>query len=43
MQGIEAAGLMSLVIFIFLFYQFGGPIQDLMLKLIHFLAPGLVI
>jgi Zn-dependent protease len=43
MQSIEAAGLMSLVIFIFLFYQFGGPIQDLMLKLIHFLAPGLVI
>jgi Zn-dependent protease len=43
MQSIEAAGLMSLVIFIFLFYQFGGPIQDLMLRLIHFLAPGLVI
>jgi Zn-dependent protease len=43
MQSIEGAGLMSLVIFIFLFYQFGGPIQDLMLRLIHFLAPGLVI
>jgi Zn-dependent protease len=43
MENIEGAGLMSLVIFIFLFYQFGGPIQDLMLKLIHFLVPGLVI
>jgi Zn-dependent protease len=43
MQNIEGAGLMSLVIFIFLFYQFGGPIQDLMLKLIHLLAPGLLI
>lgn len=43
MENIERSGLMSLVIFIFLFYQFGGPIQDLMLKLIHLLAPGLVL
>lgn len=41
MENIESAGLMSLVIFIFLFYQFGAPIQDLMLKLIRLLAPGL--
>jgi Zn-dependent protease len=43
MESIEHAGLMSLVIFIFLFYQFGGPIQELMLKLIHALAPGLAL
>jgi Zn-dependent protease len=43
MEGIESAGLMSLVIFIFLFYQFGGPIQDLMIRLIHVLAPGLAL
>ena len=43
MESIEHMGLTSLVIFIFLFYQFGGPIQDLMIKLIHVLAPGLVL
>ena len=43
MESIEGAGLMSLVIFIFLFYQFGGPIQDLMLKLVHALAPSLIL
>lgn len=42
MENIERSGLMSLVIFIFLFYQFGGPIQNLMLKLVHLLAPALV-
>jgi Zn-dependent protease len=41
MERIEHAGLMSLVLFIFLFYSFGSPIQDLMLKLIDLLAPGL--
>jgi Zn-dependent protease len=43
MENIERSGLMSLVIFIFLFYQFGGPIQHLILKLVDLLAPGLVI
>lgn len=43
MESIEHMGLTSLVIFIFLFYQFGAPIQDLMIKLIHLLAPGLVL
>jgi Zn-dependent protease len=43
MESIERTGLMSLVIFIFLFYQFGGPIQDLMLRLIHLLASSLVL
>ena len=43
MESIEHMGLTSLVIFIFLFYQFGGPIQDLMIKLIHLLAPGLTL
>lgn len=41
MESIEQMGLTSLVIFIFLFYQFGAPIQDLMAKLVHVLAPGL--
>jgi Zn-dependent protease len=41
MESIEQMGLTSLVIFIFLFYQFGAPIQDLMTKLVHLLAPGL--
>jgi Zn-dependent protease len=43
MEGIERAGLMSLFIFIFLFYQFGAPIQDLMIRLVHILAPGLLL
>jgi Zn-dependent protease len=42
MESIEHMGLTSLVIFIFLFYQFGAPIQDLMGRLIHLLAPGLL-
>jgi len=42
MHGIEQAGLMSLVIFILFFYQFGGPIQQLMGKLVHILAPTLI-
>lgn len=41
MDNIERTGYMSLVIFIFLFWQFGGPIQDVMIKLIHVLAPAL--
>ncbi len=43
MESIEHSGFMSLAIFIFLFYQFGRPIQDLMGKLIHLLAPGLLL
>lgn len=43
MERVEHAGLMGLAIFIFLFYQFGGPIQDLMIKLVYTLAPGLVL
>ena len=43
MEGIERTGLMSLVIFIFLFYQFGQPVCDLMLNLVHALAPTLVL
>jgi Zn-dependent protease len=42
MESIERSGLMSLVIFIFLFYQFGAPIQSLMINLTHLLAPTLV-
>lgn len=43
MENIERSGIFSLVIFIFLFYYFGGPIQDLMMKLVNLLAPGLVL
>ncbi len=43
MGNIERSGLMSLAIFIFLFYQFGAPIQNLMLQLIHALAPTLIL
>jgi Zn-dependent protease len=43
MESIEAMGFTSLLIFVCLFYQFGGPIQDLMIHLIHVLAPGLVL
>ncbi len=43
MESIEGMGISGLLIFIFLFYQLGGPITDLMLKLVHILAPGLVI
>lgn len=42
MESIERAGIMSLAIFIFLFYQFGGPVRDLIIKLIHALAPTLI-
>lgn len=42
MESIERAGLAGLAIFIFLFYYFGSSIQDLMIKLIHILAPNLV-
>jgi Zn-dependent protease len=43
MENIERAGIMSLVIFIFLFWQFGAPIQDLMTHIVNLLAPGLVL
>ncbi|HSW78953.1 MAG TPA: site-2 protease family protein [Candidatus Babeliales bacterium] len=43
MENIERSGIVSLVIFIFLFWQFGGPIQDLMTHIVNLLAPGLVL
>jgi Zn-dependent protease len=43
MENIERSGLVSLAIFIFLFYQFGGPVQHLITNLVHLLAPTLVI
>ncbi|HSX17831.1 MAG TPA: site-2 protease family protein [Candidatus Saccharimonadales bacterium] len=43
MQSIERAGIMGLVIFIFLIYQLGGGVGSLMIKLVHVLAPGLVL
>ena len=43
MESIERLGLIGLVLFIFLFYQFGQPIFNLMQDLANFLAPNLVI
>ncbi|OGL35486.1 hypothetical protein A3F65_00195 [Candidatus Saccharibacteria bacterium RIFCSPHIGHO2_12_FULL_47_16b] len=43
MESIERMGLMSLVLFVFLFYSFGAPIGHLMLKLVELLAPGLIL
>ena len=43
MQSLEQMGMAGLIVFIFLFYQFGGPIATLMSRFIHLLAPGLMI
>jgi Zn-dependent protease len=46
MQSIERAGLIGLVVFIFLIYQldqFGNGIGSLMISLVHLLAPALVL
>ena len=42
MESIEHLGIMGLVVFIFLFYSFGGSIGSLMLKFVHVLAPALI-
>jgi Zn-dependent protease len=42
MESIEGFGIMGLALFIFLFYQIGTPIIDLMVRLVHLLAPSLV-
>ena len=41
MERIEGMGMMSLFILIFLYIQFGGPVQNLINNLVHVLAPGL--
>lgn len=43
MERIESLGMMGLVLFIFLFYNFGGAIGELMVSLSRALAPGLVL
>jgi Zn-dependent protease len=43
MESIEQTGLVGLVVFIFLFYQIGGPIQNLMIHLVDILAPSLAL
>ena len=43
MESIERMGIIGLVLFIFIFYQFGGPIFRLMQSLTEFLAPGLIL
>lgn len=42
MHSIEHLGMLGLVAFVFIFYQFGGPIMDLTRRLIELLAPGLI-
>lgn len=41
MESIERMGLVGLVIFIFLFYSFSSGIGNLILGLVHIIAPGL--
>jgi len=41
MESIESMGVTSLFILLIVFYTFGGPIQTLMDKFTHLLAPGL--
>lgn len=43
MEQIEGMGMMGLVIFIFLFYSLGGTVGVVMTKLVHVLAPSLII
>ncbi len=43
MKSIEQMGLIGLVLFVFVFYQFGGPVFNLIPKITQFLAPGLVL
>ncbi len=43
MESIERTGLLGLVIFIFLIFSFGNPIGNLMIGLVHLLAPNLML
>jgi Zn-dependent protease len=43
MESIERMGIMGLVVFVFLFYSFGGGIGNEMVKFVHLLAPTLII
>ena len=42
MESIERLGMMGLLLFIFLFYTFGGSVGTVMLSLVHHLAPTLI-
>jgi Zn-dependent protease len=43
MVSIEQMGMIGLLIFIFLYYSIGAPVGTLMLKIVHFLAPALIL
>ena len=43
MESIEGMGMIGLVIFIFLFYSFGGSVGNLMIHFVHTLAPSLIL
>jgi len=43
MESIERAGMIGLVFFIFIFFEFGGSIGQVLGKVVHLLAPGLII
>jgi Zn-dependent protease len=43
MESVERMGIAGLAVFIFLFYSFGGFVGDIITKLVHLLAPGLII
>ncbi|HXY17952.1 MAG TPA: site-2 protease family protein [Candidatus Nitrosopolaris sp.] len=42
MESIEHLGMTGLVVFILIFYSFGGGIGNLMLHVVHYLAPTLI-
>lgn len=43
MESIERAGMVGLIFFIFIFFEFGGSIGQVLAKVVHLLAPGLII
>lgn len=43
MESIERTGIAGLLIFIFIFYSLGGTVGNIIIKLVHLLAPGLVL
>lgn len=43
MESIEGMGMVGLMIFIFLFYSFGGTVGNLILDVVRSLAPGLIL
>jgi Zn-dependent protease len=43
MESIERTGIAGLLVFIFIFYSLGGFVGEIIIKLVHVLAPGLIL